>query len=373
MKYLLNTLFFLFAAITGFGQTMQASIGAGSSPSRVIVYIKPTSAVNGFISTFQFDVAILASISPVPTVSIVGTPAFGINWYLEPPFVEDGYRHYEFISQSNPSITIASGVETQAIELEFFGGPITANNVYLLTLGNYGGITGNSLFYFTGSATSVEGQLYYARSGTTVLNNNSYSLAANSYATISGVLPIKWLSFNAIKQGNDGLLSWAVASDDATKQYELQRSFNGTDFSPVSTINRSGNGSYNYTDPGITNLGVSILYYRIKQVDIDGKISYSDTRNLRLDVKDNQISIYPNPVKDGFYVGIPFANPDKRIVTLKLIAADGSVVRSKAITTAQAANYYFSIADMTLAAGNYNLQIIFEDKLMDNKKLFINK
>jgi len=273
-------------------------------------------------------------------------------------------------------------VETNVMELQFNGGPSSLNNVSLQSFGfdntnGYpGGNSGNIIFFCSGAATSIEGQLFYARAGTTVVNNPSYTGPLPSSTTLGGViLPVNWLSFDAIKQGNDGLLNWRVAGEDATQLYELQRSSNNTNFTPVATINKSANsgGSYKYTDAGITNLGASILYYRVKQVDINGKISYSDTRLLRLDFKNGQINIYPNPVKDGFYVSVPFANPDNRKVKLNLSNTGGQVISSKEITMLQATNYYFDIKNKTLAAGNYNLQIIFEDKVMETKPLYISQ
>jgi hypothetical protein len=376
MKYLLCTAMIVMNALTGISQTMQASIGAGSSSTRVIIYIKPIPAVNGNISTLQFDVAVPDATTPIPTLTIIGVPTVGSGWIIGNSYTEGGFRHYEIATGAVFNVTIGAGVETPVMELEFSGGPTVASNVSLVTLPLAGSITGNALFFCSGVGTSVEGQLYYARAGTTVINNASYSGGPTSSATLGGViLPVNWLSFDVVKQGNDGLLNWAVANEDANHHYELQRSTNNTSYNTIATVNKSTNGStaYNYTDAGITNLNASVLYYRIKQVDINGRISYSDTRTLRLDIKGGQINIFPNPVKDGFYVSIPFTNPDSRKVKLNLVNSNGQLISSRQITTAQASNYYFDIKDKNLAAGNYNLQIIFEEKIMDTKKLFVSQ
>ena len=112
MKHILSTAIFLIATITGFGQIMQASIGPGSLPSRIIVYMKPTTAVtNGTLSTLQFDVAINASITPVPTVGIIGATYLNIVWNIDPSYIEDGYRHYQFTTTTSPTVTIGAGAE----------------------------------------------------------------------------------------------------------------------------------------------------------------------------------------------------------------------------------------------------------------------
>lgn len=383
MKHLFNIGLFLFASISGFSQIMQASIGSGSTPTRIKIYIKPTTAVNGTISTIQFDVAVGASITPIPAIAVVGVPAFGITWNIDPSYIEGAYRHYQFTTATSPAVVIGAGVETLVMELEFSGGPVSSNNVSLQTFGfdnanGYpGGNSGNIIFFCSGAANSVEGQLYYTRPGTTVINNPSYTGPLGSSATVGGILlPVKWLSFNVIKQGNNALLNWAVANENANHHFEVMRSSNGISYTTIATVNKSANGSttYNYTDIGINNLSATILYYRIRQVDIDGKSSFSDIRFISIDKKGNDaITIFPNPVTEGFYVSIPFNNRDNSIVKLNLISADGRFIGSKEITTLQASNYYFNIKDKALAAGEYYLQIIYEDKLMETKKLYVNK
>ncbi len=366
-------------SISSLSQVMQASFGPGTTISRVKIYIKPTLAggpVNGNISTFQFAVSIAAGITPVPTLTIIGTPAFGGGWVITPPYVEDGFRHYDIVSATAGNLVLGANVELEVMQLEFTGGPVTVNDVALYTLPGGGGSTGNGLFYCTGAANSMEGQLYYDRGGVTVVNNNSYTGALPSSATIGGILlPVKWLGFNAIKQGNNALLNWVVANEDANHHYELLRSSNGTDYTTIATVLKSTNGNtnYNYTDVGINSLGASTLYYRIKQVDIDGKTSYSDIRTLRLDKNEGLITIFPNPVTEGFYISIPFENRDNRMVQLKLVGTNGQLVASRQITTSQAANYYFDIKDKSIAAGNYYLQIIHEEKTMETKKIIIKR
>jgi hypothetical protein len=375
MKTLFTSVLVLLLSINGSSQTMQASIGTGSAANRVILYMRPSVALNNAqISTLQFTVAINASITPAPTVSIVGTPAFSIPWTIDPSYVEAGYRIYDFTTAASPQITINPAVETQVMEIEFSGGPATANDVVLLTLPEGGTTTGNTLFFCSGAASSIEGQLYYTRPGTTVINNNSYTGTLSSTATIGGILlPVTWLSFNAVKQDNNALLNWAVGNEDACKHYELQRSTDGASFTTIGTVTKGLTGNYDYVDAGINSVGVPVLYYRIKQVDVNGRITYSDIRQLRLNVKGTDISIYPNPVTTGFYVSVPLSNPGNNKVKLQLIAPDGKLAQIREVAAAQAGNYYFSIKENKLAAGQYSLQVIYQNNILDTKKLYINQ
>ena len=87
MKYYLSIAITLLTSMAGFGQIMQASIGPGSTATRIKVYVQPTSAVNGVLSTFQFDIAVPSTVTPIPSVAVVGTPAFGITWNIDPSII----------------------------------------------------------------------------------------------------------------------------------------------------------------------------------------------------------------------------------------------------------------------------------------------
>ena len=84
-----------------------------------------------------------------------------------------------------------------------------------------------------------------------------------------------------------------------------------------------------------------------------------------------QLNVFPNPVKDGFYVSIPLANPGNKMVQLKLFTASGHLINAKEITAQQAVNYYFDMNAKFLPGGNYNLQIVFDNTVITTKKLLI--
>lgn len=360
--------------------TIQASFGPGTTPTRVKIYVRPTATslpVNGNISTFQFAVSIAAGITPIPTLSIVGVPAFGTGWVISPSYVEAGFRHYDIVSANAGTLVLGAGVELEVMQLEFNGGPVIADSVALYTLPGGGSTTGNGLFYCTGAANSYEGKLYYNRGGVNVMNNNSYTGGFPSFARIGNILlPIKWLGFNAIRQNNDALINWTVSDEETNHHYDLLRSLNGSDFSPIATINKNGTGNgihdYVYTDRGITTLGVPIVYYRLKQVDIDGRSSYSEIRKINISLRSDMITIYPNPVSDGFYVVMPgLQQSTQKNIKLVLTSSSGQLVQTKEISSLQAANYYFDVKGLSLAGGNYFLQIIKDGVILDRKQLFI--
>lgn len=387
MRRLLMFVLMLAAAGSSFAQILQASIGAGSLPTSVRIYVRPDVLANGNISTMNFNVAIPASTpGPTPTLTIINNPFPGAGFQILTPYVEDGYIHYNIANLNNFAINIAGGVETLMLEVRFDLNPVNSANVSLVTLPDGGIITPFALFLSSGVAGVNGSALYYTRAGTTVTNGPSYNYPSfsppgtfTSTATMSTltILPITWLSFDAVKQGNDGILNWTVSNEESNKHFVVQRSMNGTSFTTIGTVNKTGSGvgvkNYTFKDQGISSLGSNIIYYRIQQVDIDSRTTLSETRFLKLNNNKGEITIFPNPVTEGFYVNVPVDGTDKSIVKLNLVTFSGQMVMSKEITAMQASNYYFDIKGKSLAAGQYSLQVIHDGKILATKKLLINQ
>lgn len=132
--------------------------------------------------------------------------------------------------------------------------------------------------------------------------NTAAILPAGSYqlrfANSSTALPLTLAAFTAIKQGNTGILSWKISSEQGVDQYAIERSADGRRFITVGSVPSLGNSVqdhvYSLTD-------VSPLkganYYRLKTTERDGKISYSAVRLLNFD-GNVRIALYPNPTSD---------------------------------------------------------------------------
>lgn len=112
---------------------------------------------------------------------------------------------------------------------------------------------------------------------------------------IMGPLPVDFVNFTATKVNNTTLLQWATATETNNSRYFIERSGDGNKWGEVANI--SGNGtttqlhSYTYTDAAPLN---GTNYYRIKQVDADGK---STTSVVRTVVFNSTLAtrVYPNP------------------------------------------------------------------------------
>ncbi len=110
-------------------------------------------------------------------------------------------------------------------------------------------------------------------------------------------LPIKLISFTG-KATNDGVnLNWQTSSEVNNEKFTLFRSTDGKDFSPIATLNGSGNSSninyYHYLDKAPAN---GINYYQLAQTDFDGKTEsfLPIAVNFKTTDEDAQLKVYSN-------------------------------------------------------------------------------
>jgi hypothetical protein len=113
----------------------------------------------------------------------------------------------------------------------------------------------------------------------------------------SAVLPVELTQFGAKVAGQEAILSWATASEKNNQGFDIERSLDGTDFQKIGFV--KGNGTtnlpqqYTYTDASVQ----SITYYRLKQVDTDGKFEYSKVVSVESDVR-STVRVKPTFVND---------------------------------------------------------------------------
>lgn len=116
----------------------------------------------------------------------------------------------------------------------------------------------------------------------------------------TGPLPVTWLYFRGSTVAKDNILDWSTASEQNSKQFDVERSLNGSSFSRIGVVNAVGNSSqtstYQYKDLNIDKLNSSVMFYRLKQIDINGKFNYSNIIRLNYNAKQNVPTVvYPNP------------------------------------------------------------------------------
>lgn len=372
MKKIFTLILVSFIYAQSFGQLIQASVGIGSQPNRIKIYLKADQTQTpSSLATLQFNIGVTDSLTTPPNLALVSNSIAGAIWQItQPPYKEGGFWNYNIFTTSSPlTPSFVANTELQAMELEFTNGIPNFGNVGLVTLANAGTI-GFAVFYCTGSLSSDgNNNLYYTRPGVTVVNQDSYNQPSfavpgtgTSTALITSiVLPVKFAGFTATKKDNTAQLSWQVENENSlTAGYDIERSLNGADFKKILSITPQNNGrssnGYTSTDADLLSIhSANVIYYRIKQTDKDGRFIYSEIKSVRLDSKAIAASIYPNPVRGKANLSIDLV--ENAPVAITLNDANGKQVQTIQMKGLKGQNTK-EINMNSLPTGNYVLRIL---------------
>jgi hypothetical protein len=112
-----------------------------------------------------------------------------------------------------------------------------------------------------------------------------------------GTIPVRYEYFTADKNNDKVNLTWKTGLTESIAAFEIMRSINGRDFITIASMNATaGNSIYTYTDQRSNE---TKLYYRIKTIERAGNNYFTSTRLVNFGATKSNISIYPNPVKEG--------------------------------------------------------------------------
>ncbi len=131
-------------------------------------------------------------------------------------------------------------------------------------------------------------------------SNNVFFSISEEPVFVSHPMPVTFLNFTATKKGNTVDLDWSTATETNSDKFVIERSANGLEFNnQLGNVAAAGNSTtiqhYSFNDQSPLN---KWNYYRLKQLDIDGRYSYSKTVSVYFD-KGTFLSVYPNPVRNN--------------------------------------------------------------------------
>jgi hypothetical protein len=155
------------------------------------------------------------------------------------------------------------------------------------------------------------------------------------------------------------LLSWSTASELNNKGFEVERSVNGRDFKTVDFVKGAGNSSrnvnYNLTDAKAFN-ATNVLYYRLKQIDFDGKFAYSTIVRVSKNAGEaNALAVFPNPYSTDY--SLSFTATNNGNASIEMVDLQGRVVASQEATIASGPNTLSMKETTNLKSGIYFVRL----------------
>jgi PKD repeat protein len=222
-------------------------------------------------------------------------------------------------------------------------------------------LTGNNWYFYSGSSTILD----------TLKNTLKAAYVSDNTFTFTGTdnwlpLPVKLISFDAKVQGKDVLLNWSTASETNNRDFELQRSVDGRNFSYAYIIKGTGNSNnttnYNLVDKNAfvnsqqPKANSGILYYRLKQINSDGEFNYSHiVRVSEHSQSIHSVSIAPNPYSETF--SVLFNSISSSEVSVEVMDIQGKVLIKQSAAVMGGLNTVFVNESSNLRSGVYFVRL----------------
>jgi Secretion system C-terminal sorting domain len=156
---------------------------------------------------------------------------------------------------------------------------------------------------------------------------DDWSITSVQSFNILSALPLRFLSFTAAGSNNDVLLNWDTDNEINTSHFDVEFSTDGSRFTKIAEVKAMNTvGTHQYRFVHVSPAGLA-LYYRIKQVDLDGKFDYSSIARVNRSLN-NSITLTPNPAQN--FAMLMFGKPSAK-TNLRMVNTNGQVVLQQQI------------------------------------------
>lgn len=227
----------------------------------------------------------------------------------------------------------------------------------------------------------------YLNTSTTTLTQGSSNmdLIVRGYTRLTATITYNWCpmallatnikNFTAYKKDKIVALKWLTENTSPGTKYEIQFSGNGSNFTKIGEIDPkdiSGNATQHEFQYGATNLAYGKTFFRIKQTDANGKVSYSAIRIVNIaEASAAEFIVYPNPVSRK--VSMQFDRNMNGNYIVEVTSFAGQVVYKRNVQLHNNNNLQFEFSNPP-PSGIYYLKITdSKTKLSNSNKLFIQR
>ncbi|WP_299701774.1 T9SS type A sorting domain-containing protein [uncultured Pontibacter sp.] len=173
-------------------------------------------------------------------------------------------------------------------------------------------------------------------------------------------LPVELVYFTAYVRNNQAHLEWLTASEQDNDRFEIERSLDAKRFEKIGTVKGKGTTSLESKYQFVDRTPVQgTVYYRLKQVDLDGEFAYSNIIAVSADGLANNLvtQVYPNPFPDVLKVTL--TAPQSQAATMTIYDLNGRRVMSKNVDLELGVNN-MELQLQQLQSGMYILKIVGE-------------
>ncbi|MCU0441863.1 MAG: T9SS type A sorting domain-containing protein [Bacteroidia bacterium] len=272
----------------------------------------------------------------------------------------------KYYSGTNPPNTFVGATFMNAYwDIQPTGGSAYDYNLTLMqdsaVLGTVGSLNNLSIARYEGFASN------WSRPATVVNNVTGFMTAdaANTMGIFTGTdttnnpLPVVLTRFTATAQQQDVVLNWNTASELNNQGFDVERSADGQRFEAIQFVKGNGNSNIPKAYQTIDRNAFAtqtVWFYRLRQVDMDGRFSYSNKVRVSKNNQQAQLTVYPNPFETVFTISVEASNND--IALIELVDVQGKVVSTWNKRLTQGINQVELETESTLPSGLYIARIV---------------
>ncbi|WP_255154600.1 T9SS type A sorting domain-containing protein [Ferruginibacter sp. HRS2-29] len=187
--------------------------------------------------------------------------------------------------------------------------------------------------------------------GEYVVNSLTYT---SPLPLVTGPVPVTFSRYDVKCSDRGTALTWSTSVEYNSNYFEVEKSANGsgTDWKAIGRTPAAGSSAiqqnYQYLD-----LEAGAAAYRIRQVDLNGRATYTDIKRSSCEAKSINVLLYPIPAKDRLTVAIRSSRAAR--TNLNVIDATGRIVLRQSNTIINAGSNNVLLDVHTLPAGEYIL------------------
>ncbi|HEX8314781.1 MAG TPA: T9SS type A sorting domain-containing protein, partial [Flavisolibacter sp.] len=178
----------------------------------------------------------------------------------------------------------------------------------------------------------------------------------------SNTLPMTLLDFKGQLDKNTALLNWSTSSEQASRDFDVEKSTDGSNYYRIGTVTAAGNSStrkeYSLRDDKLS----AANYYRLRMNDMNSRSKLSEVVLLKYNTAGQNVWVVNNPFKN--YIDVRLAK-DAAKVRLQLVNAAGSIVEEKSFENVTALIHWQLSNDV--GTGTYILRTIVDGTALSSK------
>jgi hypothetical protein len=332
----------------GFGPVMSVSLANGFD-GRNMANNAPTTIITDF---------------PKGQTTQLTSPAFH---YTTP--TSTIYFKYNFSMASNATTT------TTPIVSILFGGQTYSFTASQVVFSNNGGD-----YYFTITpSVQLPANTDFVLKLTMTIANNDKAISALNFMTnaiLSGSnaplpLPVKLVNFSGSVNKNRTQLQWMVAENETARNFEIQRSTNGIDFTTAGTVSastKSGDENYSFTE----NISAERVMYRLKMYDNNYKAEYSKILVFNSSLSTQKsLQVITNPVREKLIIS--FTNDMKEAAQVTIYDHTGRTIQKQSLNVNAGVNTTTVALNGNYTNGMYIVELATQSTRLSQKVMYSNQ